>query len=408
MPQIKKFDGYLVNPEKVAAIVTPAYDGMLPAQRRMFAHENPGNFVNAMRSLEEFDSNPPSLSEVLAHNQQHLNELLHNGSFRKISSPAYYLYRLQEGSHVQTGVIADIPVTEYVEGRLKKHEHTQLEKESMLTSYHEVVGATSSPICVAHSESDLIASAIDEAAKQQPYLQFSAWDDVVQTVWRVDDPSIAQQIENGFQEIEFTYLTDGHHRCASTAKYSQTVNAKGKRNVNLLVALFPQSQMRIFSYFRCVRDLNNMNEGELVTAIEAQGIQVNNKSDEVTNGILPNREREITMLVDGNVYGLYIPSDLVPKDPVQALDVSLLQDKVLSPILGIQDARSDSRLSYLPGVDGAPALMQQCKNGWRVGFACFNTTIEQMIEVADAGQVMPPKSTWFDPKLRAGIFLRYC
>ncbi len=408
MPQIKKFDGYLVNPEKVSGIVTPAYDGMLPAHRRVFASENPGNFVNAMRSLEEFDSDPPSLSEILDHNRQHLNELLQNGSFRKVSSPAYYLYRLQEGSHVQTGVIADIPVSEYVEGRLKKHEHTQLEKESMLTSYHEVVGATSSPICVAHSESEVISSAIDEALQQQPYLRFSAWDDVIQTVWRVDDPSTSRQIEKGFREIEFTYLTDGHHRCASTAKFSQIVRVNGNRSVNLLVALFPQSQMRIFSYFRCVRDLNNMSEGELVAAIEAQGIKVNKKSDEVTNGILPTQERDITMVVDDSVYGLYIPADMVPKDPVQALDVSLLQDKILSPILGIQDARSDSRLSYLPGVDGAPALLQQCRNGWRVGFACYNTTIEQMIEVADAGQVMPPKSTWFDPKLRAGIFLRYC
>ncbi len=414
MPIISKFDGYLVKPEHVQSVVTPAYDAMLPSERREFAGKFPDNYVNVMRTLEEFPDSPPTLNEILDHNKFHFNQLMANGVFEKNPSPSYFLYRLQAGSHEQTGLIADIPVSDYVEGKLKKHEDTQVEKENMLTRYQESVGITSSPICVAYTDTVEISEAKRKVMSETPILDFSAWDDVVQTIWRVNDPEVEAQLQRSFEDIEYTYLTDGHHRCASGVRFAEIArqrktSVEGSKADQMFVALFPKSQLRIFSYFRCVRDLNGLEISEFISAIESTGIRIESRDLKDLSHLLPKKAREVTMVVDQQAYSMHIPQEMVPEDdPAGSLDVSVLQERVLSPILGIRDARSDQRLSYAPGVEGITGLIERCKTGWRVGFACVDTAIQEVIDVADAGQVMPPKSTWFDPKLRAGIFVRYC
>ena len=415
MPKIKEFFGYLVNPSQAERVITPAYDGMLPSDRRVFANEHPYNYVNVMRSLEEFGGDGPTLKEILDFNKSSLDRLLTNGSFQETQAPAYYLYSLNEGGHEQIGVIAEIPVTDYTTGRLKKHEDTQLEKESMLTRYHEAVGATSSPVCVAYPDDGEITKIVNQVVQSEPYLRLNAWDDVLQTVWRIDDPELSAKLEARFEEIEYTYLTDGHHRCASGARYAHIVNARtsvqqdeDSKSNYLLVALFPQSHMRIYSYFRCVRDLNGKSPEQLVAAIKDAGFLVEPISREDTANLLPKGSKVITMLLEHSAYCITIPSEMILREdnPVDSLDVSILQNKILAPILGIDDARSDKRLSYVPGVEGGEGLIAHCDENWPICFACADTKIEEVIEVADAGEVMPPKSTWFDPKLRAGIFLR--
>ncbi len=415
MPQIGKFNGLLVNPERAGEVVTPAYDAMTPIERRQFAQRYPGNYVNVMRSLEEFEHDAPTLEEILQHNQSTLNKLLKVGAFVKTRTPAYYLYQLRSGNHEQTGVIANIPVEDYTTGRLKKHEDTQLEKENMLTRYQLSVGVTSSPICIAYTDQVAIDDAVEQTKSNSPYLELTAWDDVEQTVWSVNDAEVSAELEHSFAQIEYTYLTDGHHRCASGARFAQMVRENGQTchassaGSQLLVALFPQSQLRIYSYFRCVRDLGGLSVNQLINAIENAGINVRQLTSEQPNALLPERARNITMIVDDQAFNLEIPSTLVPSnDPVRSLDVSILQERILSEVLGIHDARSDSRLNYAPGVEGISGLVERCKQGWRLGFACVDTTMQEVMDVADAKRVMPPKSTWFDPKLRAGLFLQYC
>ena len=415
MPQIEKFDGYLVNPQQASDVVTPAYDAMTPKERREFAELNPGNYVNVMRSLEEFDQDRPTLEEILQHNLSSLEKLFEKGAFIRTESPAYYLYQLRCGSHEQTGVIANIPVEDYTTGRLKKHEDTQLEKESMLTRYHQTVGVTSSPICVAYPDRGDINDAVHRTKLNEPFLKLQAWDDVEQTVWRVADADLSAQLESGFNQIEYTYLTDGHHRCASGARYADLVRKNASPDSDpmpggqLLVSLFPESELRIYSYFRCVRDLGQMGVDEFVNAVGATGIKVDEIGLDNGTRLLPKQARNIAMIVDNRAFHLRIPQQMVPvNDPVSALDVSILQTEILSKILGIHDARSDQRLSYTPGNEGISSLLERCQQGWRVGFACVDTTMQEVVDVADAKGVMPPKSTWFDPKLRAGLFLRYC
>ncbi len=396
-------------------MVTPAYDAMTPAERREFAESHPNSYVNVMRTLEEFDGSGPTLAEILAHNQSHLEKLLRCGAFVETRMPAYYLYELRSGAHAQTGVIANISVEEYTSGRLKKHEDTQLEKENMLTHYQQTVGVTSSPICVAYTDRDDIDDAVNQAKLKAPCLEFSRWDDVQQMIWRVDDPNISERLEHGFSQLSHSYLTDGHHRCAAGARIAQVNGSDESKSGDatsarqLFVALFPASQLRIFSYFRGVRDVGEINITELLDAIREAGFEVQEIVAPMSESLLPEAARRITMLVDGRIFQLQIPDSMVPSDdPVGSLDVSILHEQILSKILGIHDARKDSRLSYVPGSEGITGLMAHCQQGWRLGFACVNTTMQEVMEVADAGRVMPPKSTWFDPKLRAGIFLRYC
>ncbi len=415
MPQISKFGGHLVRQRRACSVVTPAYDAMTPAQRRTFAGRHPGNYVNVMRSLDEFDEyNKPTLEEVLAHNRSHLRWLLDGDAFARTPHPAYYLYQLKCRAHEQTGLIANIPVADYTEARLKKHEDTQRQKEDMLVRYQDAVGVASSPICVAYADRAGIDDAVRQAKTAAPCLKFSAWDTVEQTVWRIDDAQIEQALADEFAQVEYTYLTDGHHRCASGARFAELVrkrSAAASMSLNaeqLLVALFPQSQLKIYSYFRCVRDLGGMSIAQLVSAIEGVGIEVEQQPIE-SDQLLPQVRRQITMIAGHRAFRLRIPDALVPeRDPVGCLDVSILQNKILAPVLNIGDARGDDRLSYVPGVGGISVLRERCSSDWQVGFACVDTKIEEVIEVADAAQTMPPKSTWFDPKLRAGIFLRQC
>jgi len=416
VPQITKFDGQLVNPDLAGETITPAYDAMSPRERREFAEAHPDNYVNVMRSLEEYDGDGPTLDEILQHNKLSHQKLYKNHAFIQNEMPAYYLYQLRSGNHQQTGVIANIPLDDYTSGRLKKHEDTQSEKERMLACYHQVVGVTSSPICVAYPDRPAIDELITQAKQGSYYLQLQVWDDVEQTVWRVDDTEIATALESEFSQIDYTYLTDGHHRCASTALHAQW-GQQGEVNPDrfladssrLLVALFPESQLQVYSYFRCVRDLGDLSVAELIKSIESIGIKIRAMKLQHDDDLLPKEARNITMIVDDQVFQLQIPEFMVPADdPVGSLDVSILQTRILSPILGIHDARSDSRLSYTPGVEGISGLVARCQQGWRLGFACIDTTMQEIIAVADANRVMPPKSTWFDPKLRAGIFLRHC
>lgn len=418
MPVIRPFDGYLVDPSHAQAVVTPAYDAMTPQERRTFAESNPGNYVNVMRTLDDFssDDDPRTLDEVLEHNQKRLDMLFRNGAFNRIAEPGYYLYRLQVEDHDQVGLVADIPVADYVNGRLRKHENTLIEKENMLTRYNETVGVTSSPVCIAYLPREGVSAAVAETMSGPPELQLSAWDDVEQTVWRVSDPDVARSLEREFAEIEVTYLTDGHHRCASGVRYANSMNEKqpdataDATHNRLLVAMFPANQLRIFPFFRCVSDLNGLSQEQLIESIEQSGFAVSRLDSEDEKDLLPSRARRMTMFIDGAAFAIEISRRHVPEnDPVEALDVSILQERILKPVLGIQDATADKRLSYLPGVAGVSGLRDRFRNdGWRLGFACFSTSFQEMKDVADVDGVMPPKSTWFDPKMRAGLFLRKC
>jgi len=410
MPRIKAFDGYLVNSTRATGVVSPAYDSVSPQQRRIFAEENPNNFLNTMRLLEDFAPDAqPTQEQLLASNRKCLENLLEDGSYEKIERPSMYLYQLITGDHIQTGVVCEVGVEEYEHGLVRKHENTRSDKEDLLAYYQKAVGVSSSPICLAYAQDGQIDEYVSGLIQAPADLEFTSGDGVEQKVWRIGDIDQQCRLIELFSRIKVTYLTDGHHRAASGRRYAEMMREEhgnlGNEPYNqLFVALFPDNQLNLLPFHRCVRDLNGLNETQIVEAL-GEHFEVSELPG--ASEFEASRHGEFGMYINGHWYQLNVkPESIDPDDPVNSLDVTILQNLILDPILGIKDMRGDARLDYIAGVSGNEGIKQKCSEGWDVVFACHATSIDQLMAVADADALMPPKSTYFDPKPRSGIFVR--
>lgn len=411
MPTIKPFDGYIIKAEQANAVVSPAYDSVSAEERRRFASENPDNFINTMRLQEDFPQDAqPSQDQLLADNKQCLSKLLDSGAYDKYQHAAMFVYQLGNEHHIQTGLVCEVPVDEYESGALKKHENTQATKEDLLARYQEVVGASSSPICVTYPQNADIDKAIAGVIARSADIDFVTADGEIQRIWSIGTAAEIQQFQQLFAEVDATYLTDGHHRAASGCRYAEIMRAKSGTNNGdepfnqLLIALFPDNQLNLLPFHRCVRDSNGLSAEQIAEALQ-ENFDVQRLDDQT--GFESSKHGEFGMLVNDTWYRLNIrPESLDKTDPVASLDVSVLQDHILDPILGIKNMRDDPRLGYIAGVAGMEGIKQAANEGWEVVFVCFATSIQQLMDVADAKALMPPKSTYFDPKARSGIFVR--
>jgi len=386
-------------------VVAPAYDSMAPAERAAYAKTNPSNFIKTMRTPEDYvESKNPSLGMVLDHNLNAVQKMLEDSTFELQPHEALYIYRLHTGDHVQTAVIAEVPVTEYQQGRIYKHEHTRSEHENRLTQYLQHVGVSSSPICLAYQDDDRIDKTVEIITQDKPLLDFSLEDGVRQTIWKVVETEQIDILRTQFLSVEVAYLTDGHHRMAASVRHAANRSSSGPWD-NFLAALFPATQLRILSFNRCVRDLNGLSVERLIDGL-ALNFTVDRISDD-RKTMLPSKPGEFTLLVENQLFRLQVRPARVPNDSVGSLDVSLLQNLFLEPVLGIEDDRSDPRLDFVTGDRGLNGLRQRAKEGWQAGIACYPTSMTDLMSIADRGLVMPPKSTCFDPKARSGIFLRF-
>ncbi len=411
MPKIKPFDGYLVRNDVAARVVAPEYDTVPAAQRRTFADDNPQNFLNAIRLIEDFDpNNPPSQEELIEFNRRNLNRLLAEGLFHRFRQPSLFIYELSHSGHVQTGVVCEISSDEYQQGHIKKHENTRQTQEDLLTQYQKELGVASCPISLAYPADPAIDQFIDEQQKWSPMLDFTTGDQVHQRVWCIEDRSLQQELSRLFESVEDTYLTDGHHRAASGWRYTELMRSErgGDGTLpheQLLVALFADRALRLLPYHRCVRSLNGLTHEAFLAAL-ANDFVVSVAEDQ--KHFAPESHGVFGMYLDGTWYRLDIKPDRVDwNDPVTSLDVALLQNHLLEPVCGIHDFRSDPRLGYVTGAEGNAGLEQKVREGWAVSFSCHATSMEQLFRVADAGALMPPKSTYFDPKTRSGVWIRF-
>ncbi|NKB76883.1 MAG: DUF1015 family protein [Gammaproteobacteria bacterium] len=409
MPTVKAFDGYLVKSSCANQVVSPAYDSVSPAQRRAFADENPDNFLNTMRLLEDFHPDcQPTQDELLALNRRNLERLLTGEFFDELDEPCLFVYQLVTGEHIQTGLVCEVSVEEYEQNRLRKHENTRSDKEDLLADYQKVVGASSSPICLTYNQNNGIDQAINLQTEREPNLEFVSEDNVIQKIWCVKGQE-QEAFVKLFESVDITYLTDGHHRAASGRRYAEIMREEkgnlGDEPYNqLLVALFPDTQLNLLPFHRCVKDSNGLTEPELLEALK-QNFSVSKLGK--IEFFEPRQHGEFGMLFNDKWFQLNIkPGKAQSVHPVNSLDVSVLQSSILDPILGITDIRSDSRLDYIAGVGGAESIHQKMNEGWEIVFTCYATSIDQLMDVADADELMPPKSTYFDPKPRSGIFVR--
>jgi len=413
MPTVRPFRGYLVAPGRVQDVVAPAYDALTPAQRHRYANAHPDNYVNAMRSLEEFPAaERPSLDELLERNKMKLESLIEQGAFRRTDAPCLFVYRLRVDDHEQVGLVGEIPIDEYDRGVIKKHEYTQTNREEHLTRYNDVVGAASSPVCLTYTHHPGVDAIVAEYMSTTPVIDFVADDGVAQSIWCIDDSDVQARLRGYFAEWGEAYLTDGHHRAAAASRFAhmrreQNPDYTGEEAYNyLLVALFPDDQLRILAYNRYVTDLNGLRVDELLESLSGD-FQVECLGAIPADDAAPSQPREFAMLLDGRWYRLRIDPASVPgDDPVETLDITILHERILGPVLGIADVRCDERCESVAGAVGMAGLAERCREGGGVAFACHPVSIQQLMAVADAKRVMPPKSTWFDPKVRSGLFLR--
>ena len=408
MTQIRAFRPYVVAPQHATAVVSPAYDSMSPAQRRIFCETHPKNYINTMQGVDDFPTGErPTEAKVLEGNVQHLQVMLENGSYRNSDTDAVFIYQLSIDGHTQTGVVAEIPLGEYENGSIRRHEETRKEHEERLSRYLDIVGASSSPICLAYAGSAQIDAIVESVIQGDPVLDFVLPDGVCQRLWRVTDTSQYDGLCQAFSGIDATYLTDGHHRAASALRHAVSRRATDKTGGPwdyLLVALFPADQLRVLAFNRCVRDLGGRTPTDLLTELEKDFVVEPVGDDRAAE--FPAQHGQFLMLLDGQTILLTLRRPALDKSPLRNLDVSILQARILEPLLGISDVRGDPRLDYVTGDSGLEGLQARCSEGWQLGFACFPTSLAELMAVADASEVMPPKSTCFDPKTRSGIFVR--
>ena len=409
MTNIRAFKPNIVKETASTKVVSPAYDSMSNEERRDFRIDNPENYINVMQTIDDsIKEKGLSEDEILKENRQELDRLLSSGAYRKCDKDSLFVYELSVDGHSQIGIVAEIPVTEYQTGQIRKHEETRKEHEERLSKYLDVVGASSSPICLAYECSSTINSIVEEIIQMTPELDFSLSDELNQRIWRVDDPNTINALHKSFLHIDATYLTDGHHRAASTVRHAasrrSTSDVAGPWD-HLLVALLPSDQLRVLPYNRCVRDLGGRTAECILDSLKAEFLIEEVSDDRIDT--LPSKANQFLMIMGKSNILLTLPDQIVHKSPVKNLDVSLLQDLILAPMLGITDVRGDPRLDYVTGDSGVKGLRQRCHDdGWALGFACFPTSLPELMAVANAKEAMPPKSTCFDPKPRAGIFVR--
>jgi uncharacterized protein (DUF1015 family) len=327
------------------------------------------------------------------------------GIYLREDVPRYFLYRLTQNGHAQTGIVACISVDDYETGVLKRHENTRAFKLEDRVRHIEALNAQTGPVLVAYRAQEAIDAAVAQTtASVEPLYDFEAPDKVRHTVWRVDDPQQVEAIRAGFAALDALYIADGHHRAAAAVQVGalrrQDRGTQGEADHFLIVA-FPSDQLNILDYNRVVFDTNGFSPGELLARIE-ECFELEQVGAEPRK---PQARGEFALYLDGLWYRLVAREELRSAGPVAGLDVSFLQEKLLGPVLGIDDPRLSKRIAYVGGVRGLEALARQADARGGVAFALFPCSLDELFTVADAGHLMPPKSTWFEPKPRSGLFI---
>ncbi len=407
MPLIRPFAGLRPAPGRAPEVIAPPYDVVSAKEARERAAGRPWSFLHISRP--EIDLPPdtdPYDPAVYAKGRENFERQIHEGVLVRDAAPYYYLYRLIMGAHTQVGLVATARVADYDSNRIRKHEFTRPDKEDDRVRQVDALNAQTGPVFLTYRRSASIDALVEKVLATAPDVDVTAEDGVRHTLWPVRDAASIDAITGTFDAMDCLYIADGHHRSAAAsrvaaARRAADPNHTGEESYNyFLSVIFPDNQMQILDYNRVVKDLNGLTHEQFLGQV-AETFSV---ADEPT-AVKPAGPCEFGMYLKGHWYRLRIGSEFVPaEDPVARLDVSLLQDNLLGPILGIGDPRRDKRIDFVGGIRGLQELERRVDSGeMAVAFALHPTSIHDMMAVADANQVMPPKSTWFEPKLADGL-----
>ena len=389
----------------MAALPYDVYDRK---EAKEIVKKNPLSFLAVDRAETQFeDGKNPYAPEVYEQAARTLKRWQQEGILTEDESPFYYLYELVMEGRAQTGIVACASVDDYSCGVIARHENTREEKEQDRICHVDVTNAHTGPIFLAYRSQEELNGLVALEKKKTPLYDFISEDGICHRVWKIEDPQKAEEIHRIFSGIPRVYIADGHHRAASAVKVAamrREANPSwtGNEEFNyFLSVLFPDDQLMIMPYNRVVQDLNGLTREEFLKKTERYFVV----TERGRKAFSPEQKGQVGMYLDGSWYQLDARPEICTDDPVKGLDVSILQDRILGPLLGIGDPRTDSRIRFVGGIRGLSELERLVDSGAAVAFSMYPTSIRELFEVADAGLLMPPKSTWFEPKLRSGLFI---
>ena len=407
MAVVRPFSALRPPAERAAQVAAVPYDVVNTEEARVLASGNPWSFLHVSRP--EIDL-PPGTNiyndEVYSKAQSNFEKLTKECPLMMEEMPSLYLYRLIMGDHEQIGVVACGAVDDYDQNIIRKHERTRRDKEDDRTRHILALHAQTGPVFLTYrAQTNIDRMIADALAHNPPLYDFVASDDIRHTVWRVP---VYDDLVEAFRDVPYLYIADGHHRAASAGRARAELRERGFAFIGneeynfFLCVIFPDNQLQILPYNRIVRDLNGMTKEEFLASVQRSFTLMENA------GATPPERGNWNMFLDGRWYGLTLPppGTSLPEGAVAWLDVSILQERLLDPILGIKDVRTDKRIDFVGGIRGTRELERLVNEGKAaVAFSLYPTTIDDLLRVSDGGEIMPPKSTWFEPKLRDGLLI---
>ena len=407
MAIIKPFKAYRPRREIVSEVAALPYDVYNREEAKKAVEGKPLSFLRIDRAETAFDDSVDTYAPcVYKKAKELLDDMIGRGDYVEDKVPMYYLYELVMDGRSQTGIVACASIEDYESDVIMKHENTREDKEIDRITHVDTCDAQTGPIFLAYRAQTAIDEIVAKIKSHPAENDFVSEDGITHRVWLVTDAADIVAIEQAFSGMSQIYIADGHHRAASAVKVgikrrNANPNHTGEEEYNyFLSVLFPHNQLKILPYNRVVHDLNGYTADAFIDAVKADF-----EVEAVTEAYQPEEKAVFGMYLDGTWYRLRAKSHILSEDPVDGLDVSILQDHLLAPILGIKDPRTDKRIDFIGGIRGLAELERRANSDMKLAFSMYPTSIEELFAVADAKRLMPPKSTWFEPKLRSGIFI---
>lgn len=411
MSVIRPFKGYRPAENLCDKVAELPYDVMTSEEAREIVKNNPYSFLHVDKAEIDLPKDVDHYSnQVYEKAKANLYSMIKSGVYIQDKEPVFYIYRLTMNGKSQTGLVACTSIDEYINNKIKKHELTREDKEKDRICHVDTCNANTGPIFLTYRNKTNIDKIIDECVKHTPIYDFKSDDGIGHTVWLVDNKEVIENLISEFKSVDALYIADGHHRNASAVKVGLKRRAEkpdytGNEEFNYyLSVIFPDNQLYIMDYNRIVKDLNGYSTDEFIAKVSEKF----NISDYKGEGCCkPSEKHTFGMYINKKWYILKAKNNIVNEnDSVACLDVSILQNELLSPILGIDDPRNDQRIDFVGGIRGLKELERRVDSGeMKVAFSMYPTTMKQLMNIADDNKIMPPKSTWFEPKLRSGIFI---
>jgi uncharacterized protein (DUF1015 family) len=408
MAKVIPFKAIRPEPDKVHLVASRSVDGYNTAELKEKLAGNPYTFLHVINpDYDDGIKTKPGSRERLLKVKDRFKAFVKEKIFMRDEAPCYYIYRQVKNGNTYTGIIACTSIDDYFSGVIKIHEQTLTQREEKLKEYLEVCEFNAEPVLFCYPNNKTIDAFTNETLEKRPDYDFTTTDKVRHSLWVVKDKKSVETLRNEFGSIPNIYIADGHHRSASSAllgksKREKSKNSTGEEAFNFYLGVFfPETQLKIYDYNRVVKDLNGMNEDQFISRLK-ENFTVKKENGE---DFKPRQKHELSMYLNGSWYSLKVNDGVYnPKDPVHSLDAAILTEKLLAPILNIHDLKTDKRIGFVPGVKGSAQLKKMVDEGkFAVAFGLYPVTMEHLKWIADTNNIMPPKSTWVEPKMRSGL-----